>query len=122
MDHVKPSLPLKAEQKKEQIKKAIIEKVNCPHIATLKCNVDLTKDICNYVENSSQNLKKYKIDKKELVLDILKTLFNNCFSDDEYKFILNHIEQLHRDGGIKKISQLYIKAYKLGEFILKKVL
>ena len=89
------------------IKNKIVEmisdrlKASIPNIAALAKDLELLKLICNCVENSV--LKKYKLDKKEIVLSIVKACFP-VLSEVEMKVIEGNIETLHYNGLICKVS------------------
>jgi exopolyphosphatase/pppGpp-phosphohydrolase len=66
----------------------------------MKNNPELIKYVCNLVENLIS--KKYKPNKKEIVLDILKRVIPGFSTNDE-KLISDIIEFLHQNKDIKKI-------------------
>jgi hypothetical protein len=98
---------LKGSLKTHVIKNKIVEmisdrlKASIPNIAALAKDLELLKLICNCVENSV--LKKYKLDKKEIVLSIVKACFP-VLSEPEMKIIEGNIETLHYNGLIRKVS------------------
>lgn len=98
---------LKGSLKTHVIKNKIIEmisdrvKASIPNLATLAKDLELLKLICNCVENSVH--KKHKLDKKEIVLAILKSCFP-VLSEADLKVIEGNIETLHVNGLIRKVS------------------
>ena len=70
MDHVKIESTIKKIKQKEIVEKVKNVLKEIPDIESLKLNLELTSLICNLVENSSKNIKKYKILKKDVVIDI----------------------------------------------------
>jgi hypothetical protein len=98
---------LKGSLKTHVIKNKIVEmisdrlKASIPNIAALAKDLELLKLICNCVENSV--LKKYKLDKKEIVLSIVKACFP-VLSEPEMKIVEGNIETLHYNGLIRKVS------------------
>ncbi len=89
------------------IKHKIIEMVSdrlkssIPHLTSLAKDLELLKLICNCVENSVH--KKHKLDKKEIVLAIVKACFP-VLSEAELKVIEGNIETLHYNGLIAKVA------------------
>lgn len=85
-----------------------------------KANNELILLICNVVENKITNNKKKKIDKKNLVIDVIHNLF--CLSVDDRKNIGEIIQFLYDNNKIKKekISKFVRKS--LYNWIKKKVL
>jgi hypothetical protein len=97
---------LKGSLKTHVVKNKIIEmisdrlKASIPNLSTLAKDLELLKLICNCVENSIK--KKHKLDKKEVVMSIVKSCFP-VLSDAEMKVIDSQIEALHFNGLIKKV-------------------
>ena len=97
----------------------IIKEVqNIPEHQNLKNNFELVKLICNIIENKV--VKKDNIDKKAVVIEGLKRVFN--LVEHEIKNIDAFIEILHKNKKIKKLS--YLKKYIIptGKFFLKLVI
>jgi hypothetical protein len=77
-----------------------------PEFQLLKMDDELTLFVCKVVENLVK--KKNKIDKKALVIRVLKDLFQ--LNEDEIKIIEKSIEFLWNNGKIKKTSTIkYLK-------------
>jgi hypothetical protein len=97
----------------------IIKEVqNIPEYTHHKNNLELIKLICNLIENKV--VKKDKLDKKLIVIEGLKRVFN--LVEDEIKNLDGFIEFLHQNKKIKKLS--YLKKYIVptGKFFLKLVI
>jgi hypothetical protein len=97
----------------------IIKEVqNIPEYQNHKNNLELIKLICNLIENKV--VKKDKLDKKSIVIEGLKRVFN--LVEDEIKILDGFIEFLHQNKKIKKLS--YLKKYIVptGKFFLKLVI
>jgi len=98
---------LKGSLKTHVVKNKIIEmisdrlKASIPNLATLAKDLELLKLVCNCVENSVQ--KKHKLDKKEIVLAIIKACFP-VLSETDMKVIESNIETLHYNGLILKVA------------------
>ena len=89
--------------KKNEVKKKIIERINelgLLHV-TYKNNQELLLLVCNLVEYLI--VKKDNISKKELVLDILNTLY--VIQQNERTTIEQNIEFLHQSKMIKTVSR-----------------
>jgi hypothetical protein len=78
----------------------------------LRLNPELLKHICNIVENTIK--KKYKPNKKDIVLSIVTKLIPSI-SELDKKLISDAIEFLHGNGDIKKSSVVKM----VGVFFLK---
>lgn len=87
--------------KKEKLKKNIIEKLNeVPDIQNLKMDVELVLFICRCIE--SEVKKKDKIDKKELLIDIVQSIFNSSLNRDDILIIEKQLDFLHENNKITK--------------------
>jgi len=92
---------VKTQQIKEKVVARLAElKVND---AKFKNNQDVLLLICNLVEHL---IKDKKIKKKDLVLEILQTVFT--LTPTERIIIENNIEFLHSNKAIKKLSRFYL--------------
>jgi len=103
-----PPIPMKNSLKtvilRSNLKTAIVEDIKnkgfVSTMAELKLHPDLVKYICVLVENSIHNNKKKKIDKKQLVIDVLSDLFALSVPDKEV--ISKAIDHLIQTNRIKK--------------------
>ena len=93
------------EVKTQQIKEKVVARLAELKIndAKFKNNQDVLLLICNLVEHL---IKDKKIKKKDLVLEILQTVFT--LTPTERTIIENNIEFLHSNKAIKKLSRFYL--------------
>ncbi len=85
---------------KTDLKQAILEDVQTlPDLRDLKLHPELTKMVCNLIENKINNNKKKKIDKKQLAIDII-TIASNL-NNDEISALGKQIDFLFEAGSIK---------------------
>jgi len=73
-------------------------------IEKLKLDPELTLLVCNLIENTIPTGNKYKIDKKDLSLQILTNIF--ALHDGEKEIINQQIEFLYNNNKIKKVPLL----------------
>ncbi len=98
---------LRGSLKTHVVKNKIIEmisdrlKASIPNLATLAKDLELLKLVCNCVENSVH--KKHKLDKKEIVIAIIKSCFP-VLSEADLKVIEANIDTLHFNGLISKVA------------------
>lgn len=105
--------------KRNAIKAKIVER-----IGELKINVESYKGnseflllVCNLTEHLV-NKKKYRIDKKELVIDILTSFFP--LNSAERVTVGNNIEFLWNNKNIKKVSAFYLFCVGVKEYFVGK--
>ncbi len=100
---VTPNLSI--EIKKNEIRDKVIDRLTELKLvdAKYKNSSDILLLICNLVEHLSRDKK---ISKKEIVLNILDTLFNP--TPDERIIFDEKIEFLHSNKAIKKLSRFYL--------------
>ena len=120
---MKPKNKIKQLQKKEKIKKLVVEKLSeIPTLNNLKLagqiDSELVIYVCNCIENSVK--KEYGIDKKELVVEILSSVIQ--IDDREKNALRESVQFLFENSLIKKIPIL--KKARLGVlgWIKKKIL
>jgi len=89
-----------------------------PNYQDLKTSIELTLYVCKVVENLIT--KDHKIDKKQMVIDILKQAFP--LTDDEINSIGVQIEFVHRIGKITKIKSYKWIVSKIGDWFKRKIL
>lgn len=121
MDLVKPKHELAKRVKIGKITQKIVSelsKLDQSELSDMRNNPELIKYVCNLVENLIK--KKYKPDKKDIVLNILKRVVPN-FNDNDVKHICEIIEFLHSNKQIKKIPLIKYLG-KFGIVILKKLM
>ncbi len=103
MDIIKPKNKLKSQMKLGEISKKIIEKIQTiPNYQELKNDLETLLYICTLVENEIKQAKSKGINKKEIVLEIINKIFT--FNPEELLVIGKHIEFLHINDLIKKVT------------------
>ena len=85
-----------------------------------KLDPELTLLVCNLLENSFTSGNKYKIDKKQLVIQILTQNFN--LHDGEKEIIGQQVDFLFLNKKIKKVRLLKNAKNFLCELLTKKLL
>ena len=85
-----------------------------------KLDPELTLLVCNLLENSFTSGNKYKIDKKQLVIQILTQIFN--LHDGEKEIIGQQVDFLFLNKKIKKVRLLKNAKNFLCELLTKKLL
>jgi len=103
------------EIKKQEIKTKIIERLTELKLldGKFKNNQDVLLLICNLIEHL---VKDKKINKKELVLDIFTSIYNN---PNDRAIIDANIEFLHSNKAIKKLSKFYLFCVSAYEYLFK---
>lgn len=105
---------------KHQLVNDVIEVCNTIHnVDNLKRDPEFLLFVCNLVENAD---KQKDINKKEIVLDVFKTLFAELNNDYDLKQIGDMIEFLYSNKRIKKISKLLSVASSVMGWVAKKFL
>jgi hypothetical protein len=101
---------LLANYKYIEVKNKIIARIQELHLndGKFKLDSELLVLVCNLIEHLI--VKKDNISKKEIAVDIIKTLFG--LSADEETAISNNIQFIWSNGMIKKVSQY--KLFKVG--------
>ena len=104
--------------KKNDVKQKILSRVTELGLnnSNYKNNQELLLLICNLVEFLLK--KKDKISKKEMVLDILNTLFN--LQPQEIQAYQSNIEFLHQSKMIKQVSKFKLFCVGIKELLFKK--
>jgi len=103
------------EIKKQEIKTKIIDRLTELKLldGKFKNNQDVLLLICNITEFLVQDKK---INKKELVLDIFTSIYNN---PNDRSIIDANIEFLHSNKAIKKLSKFYLFCVSAYEYLFK---
>jgi hypothetical protein len=103
MDFVKFKGRLKTHVMKGKIVEMISDrlKASIPSLASLSKDLELLKLICNCVENCVD--KKYKLDKKEIAMAIIKCCFP-LLTEADLALIDSNIDTLHFSGLIKRVK------------------
>lgn len=118
---VKPKNLLKNLKRTGDIIQVILDTLkDLPDLEKQKYNPDLILYICRVVENSydKKSLADEKINKKEMVFNILKKLYPSL-NDNDKLVIEGIIEHLHSSGRIKKVNILKLMFATLKKFFLK---
>lgn len=99
-----------------QIKERIIARLTELKVidAKFKNNQDVLLLVCNLVEHM---IRDKKINKKNVVLDIIQTLYNPTAV--ERTVIENNIEFLHSNKAIKRLSKFYLFCVSAYEYFFK---
>ena len=88
MSLVKTQNTLRTDEKKTKIKNLIVSRAKeFELISQYKLNNEFLTLICNLVENNVK--KKYKIDKKALVLEIYSILYPNITTEEQIQLVSN---------------------------------
>ena len=120
MEIIKPKNKLKAQMKLGEISKKIIEKIqDIPNYQELKHDLETLLYICTLVENEIKQAKSKGINKKEVVLDIIQKIFT--FNPDELNVLGKHIEFLHINELIKKVTDCEKATNILYSWCLRKI-
>jgi hypothetical protein len=111
---ITPNLAL--DVKKAEIKDKVIKRLTDLKLADTKYknSSDILLLICNLVEHLSRDKK---LSKKEIVMDIVDTLFN--LTPEEHLIINDNIEFLHSNHAIKKLSRFYLFCCSAYEYLFK---
>lgn len=96
---IQPHGDAKARKKKTKIIKRLQEEYSADDLLSLKTNGSLIEYICCLVESKIK--KKYKQDKKKLVIEIMNALIPSLNDQDKVK-IGEVVEYAHSIGRIKK--------------------
>lgn len=87
----------------KQLHEVIEEKVkSLPNHAELRLHPELILLCCQLVENSVSNNKKLKLDKKQLVSDVLHKIFT--YNANDRKQVEETIEFLHATNKIHRVK------------------
>jgi len=105
--------------KKNAIKAKILARINELGINTTgyRMNNEFLLLVCNLVEHLV-NKKKYNIDKKELVIDVLNAIFS--LNATEKVTAENNIQFLFNNKAIKRVSRFYLFCVGAREYFLGK--
>ena len=111
---VTPNLAI--EVKKNEIKDKVIKRLTELQLADTKYknSQDILLLICNLTEHLTRDKK---LSKKEIVVDILDTLF--LLTDEEKIIVANNIEFLHSNKAIRKLSSFYLFCCSAYEYLFK---
>jgi hypothetical protein len=94
-------------------------KKNIPEFEEHKLDCEMILRICNIVEYLVK--KKYKVDKKQVVLHVFELLFSDITNDD-LEFVSNTIDFLFQHDQIKQVKMISKVALGCGDLITRKFL
>lgn len=87
----------------KQLSTIIEDKIkNLPNYTELKVHPELVLLCCQLVENSIDDNKKVKVDKKELVINVLNKIF--VYNPNDKKVVEEMVEFLWQTGKIHKVK------------------
>jgi hypothetical protein len=117
-DLVVPSNSLKRDLKinklVDQLKSELKDLLNIEK----RFDLELIKYVCNKVENVFKHAKKYKINKKDIAIEIIQKLVGNLSENDKL-IISNNIESLHSNNQIKAEAVLKVIFKSALNFLVK---
>lgn len=103
LNYIKPKNSLRQKEKKSKIKNLIKSRItSIENYQTLRYDQELVLMVCNCVENLVK--KKYGIDKKHFVIEILTDLFGLNLQEQET--VGNHVQFLFDNLLIQLIPQI----------------
>jgi len=124
---LKPANQLWKDAKISKVHKRILERItDMPHeIRENKHNMELLSLICNMIENSGiknrEKNDKLKIDKKQLLIQIYKSLYGNLTPQD-CEILSKNIEFLHDNNHIVSHPWYRLVTSCLADWFKRKVL
>lgn len=98
------------------LSKIALEIQKIPNIEKYKLSRRITKVVCNILENAISSNANLKINKKQLCIDILDSIFK--LSDQEKQIIDDDVEFLFENKMIKKLSNWKKLKNKIKPFFL----
>jgi len=124
LSYIKTRNSLKRQEKLHVIKNAIVNKIQRDiDISKLRENNIINNELILFCSNCVEELvkKKYSINKKDFVIDILRTIFGSL-NDSEVNQIKQHIEFVFENQLIKKVEFNYKARIIVWNWIEKKFL
>jgi len=110
---IQPKHRLKNSQTTSQLVAFIVEQLkDIQDLAKQKIEPEFIKYVCNLVENVFVDAKKNKVNKKEIVFQIIQKVIP-ILTEDDKKIIDGIIEFLHSNKQIKKVSNFKICSHKV---------
>lgn len=121
MDNVGFKNNLKSLNIQYQLEKNLIDKISnsLSNLQLLQTDNELLLYICNCIESGISNNKKKKINKKELCIKIMETIFNNL-SDEEKDRLRNTIDFFHANKLINKLATSETLKKEVYKWVVKK--
>lgn len=105
LNYLKPRNSLRQREKKEKIRRLIKQRITLiSSYQSLRQNNTIDQELVLMVCNSVENLvkKKYQIDKKSFVIEILEDIFNNL-NQIEKENVLNVVQFLFDNALIEAV-------------------
>jgi len=114
---ITPTLAL--EVKTNQIKERIIKRIDELKLTDMKYKLsqDIILLVCNMVEHLVSKNKDKKVNKKQLVVEIMTGIY--ALNPNEKALVENSIEFLHSNRAIKKLSKFYLFCAGAYEYLFK---
>lgn len=109
LDYIKTKNSLRKKEKIHRIRQAIVDKIQRDiDISQLKNNQHVNEELIVFVCCCAEELikKKYNIDKKQFVVDVLQTIFGSL-SNPEVEQVKSQIDFAHENQLIKKVKFTY---------------
>lgn len=91
-----------------------------PNLSSLKLDIELTLHICKLIE-ALMFKSKEKIDKKQLLIDIIGTLFPDL-TDDEKKIVESQVQFVFNNKMIKVAKSFFSRLFSFEKFLYKVVM
>lgn len=123
--YIKTKNSLRKKEKIHKIKQCIVDKIQQDiDSSKLRENQHIDNELILFVCYCVEELvkKKYNIDKKEFVVDILSTVFNNILTELELNQIKSQIDFAHENKLIKKVELNYKARMVVWDWIKRKFL
>ena len=125
LHYIKTKNSLRKKEKLHTIKQCIVDKIQRDiDMSKLRENQHIDNELILFVCYCVEELvkKKYNIDKKEFVVDILSTVFNNVLTELELNQIKSQIDFAHENQLIKKVELNYKVRLIVWDWIKRKFL
>ena len=104
---------------KYQLVHDVLEVLNTIHnLDALKNDPEFLLLVCNLVENSNEETE---LNKKEIVLEVFKSLFAELNNEQDLKKISDMVDFLRSNKRIKKVSTVMKYLSKFSSWVLKKI-
>lgn len=123
--YIKTKNSLRKKEKIHKIKQCIVDKIQRDiDSSKLRENQHVDNELILFVACCAEELvkKRYNIDKKEFVVDVLSTVFNNILTELELNQIKSQIDFAHENKLIKKVELNYKARMVVWDWIKRKFL
>jgi hypothetical protein len=122
--YIKTKNSLRKKEKIHRMKSAIVDKIHRDiDISQLKANQHVNEELIVFVCCCAEELikKKYNVDKKEFVVDVLQTIFGSL-NNAEIEQVKSQIEFAHENKLIKKVKFTYKAGVVIWDWVCRKLL